>query len=273
MGDADEKLLHEHYELDQEHARLDRPLGIVEYERTQEILLRHLPNAPARIADIGAGPGRYAIWLASLGCEVEARDLVPLHIEHLSAEATSVGSINAKVGDARNIDLDDASVDAVLLLGPLYHLTERQDRLRALREAARIVIPGGPIFVAAISRWSPRLHAEVARSYHRLVDGLHAHTLEVERTGLLPPIWPGAFLGYCHRPQELADEIQEADLDLLDLVSVEGIAFALSDLQERLADAADREIVFAAARELERIPELLGIGPHLLATARRTSVT
>jgi hypothetical protein len=50
---------------------------------------------------------------------------------------------------------------------------------------------------------------------------------------------------------------------------VEGLAFALPDLDERLADATDRAVVLDAARALERVPELLGLSPHLLATARR----
>src|SRR4029453_15161994 len=51
----------------------------------------------------------------------------------------------------------DGSYDAVLLLGPLYHLPERDDRLRALREARRVVKPGGPVVVAAISRFASLL--------------------------------------------------------------------------------------------------------------------
>jgi hypothetical protein len=91
----------------------------------------------------------------------------------------------------------------------------------------------------------------------------------VERTGRLIPLFEGSFSGYCHRPDELRDEILAAGLELVDLVGVEGIAFALSDLEERLRAPVQREIVFDAARAIERIPELLGLSPHLLATARR----
>jgi SAM-dependent methyltransferase len=70
------------------------------------------------IADIGGGPGRYALWLAELGYQVEHRDLMPLHVQQLRDEATGIEGLHTAVCDARDLDLDDDSVDAVLLLGP-----------------------------------------------------------------------------------------------------------------------------------------------------------
>src|SRR5580693_1435214 len=152
--EADDAALRAYYERGMERERLSDGRGDLEYTRTTEIVLRRLPAAPAVVADIGGGPGRYTLWLASLGYQVEHRDLMPLHVEQLTAD-TAGG--HTAVGDVRDLDLPDASVDAVLLLGPLYHLTDRAERVRALRECARIVRPGGPVFAAAISRWAPRI--------------------------------------------------------------------------------------------------------------------
>ncbi len=138
-------------------ARMADPVDRSKFTRTTEIVLRRLPAAPAVVADIGGGPGRYALWLASLGYQVEHRDLMPLHVEQLRAEASGVAGIHTAVGDARDLDLPGASVDAVLLLGPLYHLIDRAERVRALRECARIVRPGGAVFAAVISRWAVRI--------------------------------------------------------------------------------------------------------------------
>jgi hypothetical protein len=91
----------------------------------------------------------------------------------------------------------------------------------------------------------------------------------VERTGWIPPLFYQSFTGYCHRPGQLRAELRGAGLEVVDLVGVEGLAFALSDLEERLADPVGRAVVLDAARAIERVPELLGLGPHLLATARR----
>src|SRR5580692_9731614 len=157
-SDPQHEVMHEYYELGKEAARLSSSgAGRLEFERTQEIVLRHLPKPPATIADIGGGPGRYALWLAGLGYRIVHRDLVPLHVEQVRKTGVAGSSIDSAIGDARSLDLADASVDAVLLLGPLYHLSRRADRVQALREAARIVRPGGPVFGAAISRWATRL--------------------------------------------------------------------------------------------------------------------
>lgn len=263
-------LVHEHYELGLEHDRLATPFGQVEFARTTEVLLRHLPSPPAAVADIGGGPGRYALWLAERGFAVAHRDPVGLHVEQVTAAARRRGAgIEAAVGDARALDLNDASVDAVLVLGPLYHLRRRADRLAALCEAGRVVVPGGPVFVAAISRWAPRLHGGLVERLADRFPSLPSQLDRVERTGILEPLFPGSFSGYCHTPRGLRGEIRAAGLELIDLVSVEGIAFALPDLEQRLADPAARHVVLETARALERVPELVGIGPHLLATARR----
>jgi 2-polyprenyl-3-methyl-5-hydroxy-6-metoxy-1,4-benzoquinol methylase len=106
--------IHAHYAQGKEWDRLGDAKGAIEFERTKEILGRRLPPAPAVIADIGGGPGRYSLWLAELGYTVEHRDLVRLHVEQL--QASSWSTVHAEVGDARDLNLLDASVDAVVLL-------------------------------------------------------------------------------------------------------------------------------------------------------------
>lgn len=259
-----------HYMRGEERDRLLSPFGQVEFARTCEIVERHLPPPPATVADVGGGPGRYALWLAERGYAVHHRDLVDLHLEQLAADAAPGGvAVDSAIADARELDLGDASVDAVLLLGPIYHPPTRGDRVAALAEAARVVRPGGSVFAAAVSRWAPRLHGEVAERLAETHPSIREAVELVERTGRLMPLDEGSFSGYCHRPDELRDEVLASGLELVDLVGVEGIAFALADLEERLAAPATRAVVLDAARSLERIPELLGLSPHLLATARR----
>lgn len=269
VDDTDYAILRDYYGLEQERDRLTEARGVVEYERTKEIVLRRLPAPPAVVADIGGGPGRYSQWLAGRGHQVEHRDLMPLHVRQLQADAATTPGLRTAVGDARDLDLADASVDAVLLLGPLYHLRHRDQRLRALAEARRIVRPGGPVFVAAISRWAPRLDGELRARLYEPYPVIREEIAAVERTGWLPPLFPGSFAAFCHRPQQLRAELRGAGLDVVDLVSVEGMAFMLEDLPARLEDPLDRAVVLEAARAIERVPELLGIGPHLLATAVR----
>jgi hypothetical protein len=131
-----------------------------------------------------------------------------------------------------------------------------------------VVRPGGPVFAVAISRWAARLHGEVAQRLGEEYPVMREAVEIVERTGRLIPLYEGSFSAYCHRPDELRDEVLAAGLELVDLVGVEGIAFTLTDLDERMATPELRAIVLDAARAIERIPELLGVSPHFLATAR-----
>jgi SAM-dependent methyltransferase len=268
--ETEDAALRAYYERGMERERLSDGRGNLEFTRTAEIVLRRLPAAPAIVADIGGGPGRYALWLASLGYQVEHRDLMPLHVEQLTADTAGVTGIHTAVGDVRDLDLADASVDAVLLLGPLYHLIDRAERVGALRECARIVRPGGPVFAAAISRWAARIDGMLRERIYLKHPAVLDLIDRIDRTGMLPPLQEGGFTAFCHRPGELRDEITEAALKVTDLVSVEGPAFILGDLDARMADPADRSVALDVARAIERVPELAGIGPHLIATGIRS---
>src|SRR4051794_18587238 len=131
--------------------------GRLEAERTRELLGRFLPPAPATVLDVGGAEGAYALPLAAAGYTVRLLDPAPVHIEAArAASATQPGTplASAEIGDARELPYADNSADAVLLLGPLYHLTDQRDRLKALDEALRVLRPGGVLFAAAISRFA-----------------------------------------------------------------------------------------------------------------------
>jgi ubiquinone/menaquinone biosynthesis C-methylase UbiE len=258
-----------YYGRGEEKARLQEGHGRLEFERTTEILARHLPDPPARLADIGGGPGRYALWLAEQGYEVEHRDLIELHVEQLKGSLTDEHRVSTAVGDARALTLPGESFDAVLLLGPLYHLSDHDDRVTALREARRILKPGGVLFAAAISRWAVRLDGSLRLRGYRNVPGFQHMVVESERSGWLPPASDDAFTATTHRPGDLASEVTDAGLALTDLLGVEGPAGFFPDVDERMRDDEDRRAVLDSARALERIPEVLGASPHLLAIAKR----
>jgi ubiquinone/menaquinone biosynthesis C-methylase UbiE len=130
-----------------------RTISRLEYVRTRELLERFLPLPPAVVLDIGGGAGGYAVPLQDAGYQVRLLDPISLHVK----QAFEAGVARAEVGDARDLPFDDATADAVLMLGPLYHLTQREDRLRCLREAARVLRGGHRLVVAAISRFASTL--------------------------------------------------------------------------------------------------------------------
>ena len=136
----------EHYSGGEEQARLDG--WSLERLRTEAVIAKMLPAPPARVLDVGGGPGRYSAWMTRAGWRVTLLDPVPLHVAQASAAVPG----RVECGDGRALPHPNASFDAVLVLGPLYHLPDRDDRVAVLQEAARVVRPGGVVVAAAISR-------------------------------------------------------------------------------------------------------------------------
>lgn len=257
----------EHYALGREQGRLSSGHGRLEALRTTELLGRWLPAPPATVLDVGGAAGVHALPLAAQGYAVHLVDPVPLHVGQ--ARAASAGAPRplaaALLGDARALPYDDDSADAVLLLGPLYHLVEREDRLTALREARRVLRPGGVVVAAAISRWASTADGLCAGF---LRDPRFAEMVEQDvRTGVHEnrAQHPGWFAtAWFHRPEELLAEVAEAGFAADGPVAVEGLGGTATDLDAMLDDPGTRERVLAAVRRVEREPSLLGASPHLL---------
>jgi SAM-dependent methyltransferase len=263
--------MREHYEHEiAEGDRLKQGAGRLELVRTQEIVRRHLPSVPLRLLDVGGATGVHAAWLADDGHEVHVVDPMPHHVEQARSLASPTRRITAEVGDARFLSSPDESADAVLLFGPLYHLTEPADRIRALREAARVVRPGGPVFAAAISRFAslldglsrqllfdPAFRAIVERD---LADGQHRN----------PDHRPHWFTtAYFHHPDELSHEAFAAGLEPVEVLGVEGVAGWFGYLFDRWDEPEAQESICFAARAIESEPSLIGASTHLLMVARR----
>src|SRR5215831_19924685 len=150
------KEIEEHYLQSKESERLFGARGELERLRTQAILYRYLPAAPATIFDVGGAAGIYAFPLSKQGYQVHLIDPVELHLEQARSYASTshITLASTTRGDARHLDVPSGSANAVLLLGPLYHLVEYSDRVQALREAQRILRAKGVLFAAAVSRFA-----------------------------------------------------------------------------------------------------------------------
>jgi ubiquinone/menaquinone biosynthesis C-methylase UbiE len=273
MADNSAAEIIRHYTEADEASRLRTGWFQLEQARTRELILRHFPPAPARVIDVGGGAGAYACWLAFLGYEVHLIDPVPRHVEQArgASEAQPRHPLaSATLGDARKVEQADQSADALLMLGPLYHLTERSDRLLALREARRVTRTGAPIFVAAISRFSALLDSlsggffdqpEFAAILDRgLAEGQHRNP-----TNNLQYFTDAVF----HRPDELAAEVQESGLELVDVLPIEGPGWLARDFNRLWSDSRQREHLLAVLRKIEQEPSLIGASSHLLAIGRK----
>lgn len=262
-----------HYSEVDEASRLRTGWFQLEEARTRELILRHLPPAPATIIDAGGGAGGYACWLASRGYKVHLIDPVPKHVEQ--AEAASARQpehplASANVGDARHLAHGDATADAALLLGPLYHLVEPEDRLACLHEVHRVLRGGGIVWGAGISRFASLLDSishgffddpEFARILARdLEDGQHRN----------PTNNPIYFTdAYFHRPGQLSRELLAAGFEVIELAAIEGPGWLAQDFDRLWNDPLQRERLLEAVRKVEHEPSVLGSSSHIMAIGRK----
>jgi SAM-dependent methyltransferase len=253
-----------HYESIREELRIADGFGQLELIRTREILHRHLPPPPCRVLDVGGGTGVHAEWLLDEGYQVHLVDITPRHVAIVQTELGAKG-ITAEVGDARTLTQGDGAFDVVLLLGPLYHLTARADRVRAFAEGARVARPGGVVVAAAISRFAAlfdglsrglQIDSRFKQIVQRdLVDGQH-------RNPTNEPEW--FTTAYFHQPDELRQEAEDGGLGVVALLGVEGLAGWLTSLAPAWSTADGREAILYAARATESEDSLRGLSSHML---------
>jgi SAM-dependent methyltransferase len=262
----------DYYERAPEEARLEQGPFQLEETRTRDLIQRYAPPPPGTVVDVGGAAGAYALWLAEAGYAVHLIDPVPRLVAEAQKRSAAAPRplVSCRVGDARALDVPAETVDVVLLLGPLYHLTDPADRARSLGEAARVLKPGGRLFAAAISRWASALDG-LARDLLQdtrfaliveqdLRDGQHRNP--TERLDYFTT-------AYFHRPEELAAEVQAAGLAVDGVYGLEGPGWILPDVAERMGDTHRRASLLRVARMLETEPSVLGSSAHLLAVAQR----
>lgn len=267
------KEIAEHYASGYESDRLYTGAGKLDCERTREILKRFLPPLPATILDIGGGPGGHACWLARQGHEVHLIDITPLHVQ-LAKEASQCQPeaplASVSVGDACSLSWNAETVDIALLFGPLYHLTDNKDRLKALQEAYRVLKSGGVLLAVGISRFASTFDglrsgflkdlqfAEIVKQ--DLKDGHHRN----------PTQRPQYFMDtFFHHPDELRNEVVEAGFMITGIYGVEGPCWLLPDFDEWWDNEEYQQRLLLIARMLETEPSLLGVSAHLIAVATK----
>jgi ubiquinone/menaquinone biosynthesis C-methylase UbiE len=255
-----------------EESRLASGPSRLEFERTKEVLGRLLPRPPAQIVDVGGAAGVYSSWLAEQGYAVHLVDasarLVEVARARSATSPTPLASLS--VADARRLPQADGSAAAVLVMGPLYHLTSAGDRATALREAFRVLTAGGTIVSAAISRYASTLDGlarklsldpRFAKIRDRdLADGQHRNdtdNLDYFTTA------------YFHRPDDLRSELGQAGFRDVTVLGVEGPAWMLADFDARWDDPALRKDLLDVARALEAQSSVVGISAHLLGIGRK----
>lgn len=261
---------------EKEWSRLAEQSGVIEFAVTTHALQTYLPKA-GRILDLGGGPGRYSIWLAARGYQVVLADLSPNLLEIARKKIIEAG-VQAHMEDivvADACDLGryaDNAFDAILCLGPFYHLTEASDRERAATELVRVLRPGGVAFVAFMPIYN-FLRRTLALADERQHLGQPEFVDQLMQAGVFWNDVPGRFsAGYGVRPEEIAPFWEQRGLNTVALLADTSFAATNARDLEALAQS-DAE---AYARVMKLIvdtasdPSLWGTSVHLVYVGRKS---
>ncbi len=275
MKNNDSSNVREHYKDADEKNRLKAGIGPLEFARMTELIAQHFPSPPAVVCDIGGAAGEYSFWLAEKGYSVHLVDIVPEHIEQArerAAAETGAVPVSMRVGDALDMEYPKGFFDAAFLAGPLYHLTRRENRLRAIGEANRILKPGGILVAYGITRYAALMaglldgriwredYMEMLR--REIPTGLHI------RCGSNDPK-ASLSTAYFHLPSELKAEVEQGGFKVSKVLGVLGPAWMAKDFEDSWHCEERREIILEIARLTENQPDL---GPRTLVVAEKPAL-
>ena len=247
---------------EQEHQRLEQHQ--LEFDLTWRFLEDHLPPR-GHILEIGAATGRYTLPLAKQGYAITVVDISTIQIEFNRKRITAAGlgdSVNFVIGDARNLrEIRKHDYDAVLLMGPLYHLVEQADRKNALREAHNRLRMGGLIFSSFISRYG--IFGDLIKNipwWITLKEEVRSLIAKGRDTDEHPR---DTFRGYFAEVPEIAPLHKAVGFEMVKLVGVEPAISADDDSYNRL-DPEQRKLWLDLLYEISANKTIIGASRHLL---------
>lgn len=254
-----------------EWERLEMPLCSIEFASTSRLIEQYFPSS-GRVGDIGSGPGRYSIELIKRGYEVTLFDISKDELK-LAEEKISALGLKAEavvVGDARDLSHFASEVfDAALYLGPMYHMTESEERMRSLTQLRRILKPGGTAIVAYLNSWGLIRTGitDFPRRYEK-VENLNAMLEE----NVFPP---GALSGFTEcfwsTPPAAKHELTVAGFDILDYAGAEsfasGMGAELANLNKENPEAFQNVVKVAA--ETSTLPQFRDAADHVHFVVRK----
>jgi ubiquinone/menaquinone biosynthesis C-methylase UbiE len=265
------KLISDFYENYSEEERLHRRVGLLEKIRMKEIISRFLCTEDLNIADIGGGPGEYSIWLKKLGHKVSLIDLSPKHIEIAEKRSMREGVELDYVatGNALDTKLQSDTFDIVLILGPLYHLLSRDERILCIKEGHRILKTGGILLCSAISRYASLMYGY----RYKTIDDIDFQLI-VEKdlsTGIHQNLTDKEYFtdSYFHRIDELKDEVLNSGLKVLNTIGIEGPFWWFDDIENYCNNRSNLEIMLRYIKKVESENDIIGASNHLLVIAKK----
>ena len=250
-----------------EHHRLEEHQ--LEFDLTWRFLDAYLPSQ-GEILEIGAGTGHYTLGLVQRGYAVTAVDLSEENLKACRAYLAQAGVEDKAqyiLEDARYLqNVPEKEYDAVLMMGPLYHLVEESDRKMALREAHAHLRLGGVIFSAFISRYG--IWGDILKNAPELLDH-KKEVISVLTRGRDPEDWPkGGFRGYFAKVAEIAPLHEALGFETLKVVGVEPCISADDESYNKL-EGERRKLFLDLFYKISAEPSIVGASSHLLYIGRK----
>lgn len=256
--------------------RLDESIdGRLEFEFTVAELAETLPER-GRVLDAGGGAGRYAVWLAERGYEVDLVDVSRGQLDVAERKLAEYGvddRVSCHRGSIDDLAFAADAFDATLCLGgPLSHLTATGDRERAARELARVTRSGGPVFVSVMGLLGfVQLQALAGRNVRALPALLEHGDYDAD---LLDEYgYDNEFTAtHFFRREELQALLADGGLDVSRITGLEGLGSPLHDAHVRdpveALDDPEREAIVCAFDRLRDDPAVADLSVHMLAVCR-----
>ena len=258
-----------------EWSRLDSPAGRLEFMLSIRHLEKHL--APkATVLDLGGGPGRYAIALAEGGHRTWLAELSPVLVAEAErrVEASRYRDNVIAITQANATDLATygcESFDAVVALGPFYHLTTQAERQAAAREIGRVLAKGGLVFAAFIPRWTG-LSGLIERAAACPKQVSAASFRRAFETGVFENEDNSGFQeGFYAFPEEMQDLFRQEGFEHVETVAVQGLA-AGNEAELQRIEESNPELcreVLAVLDETSRDECIVAYGGHCIYTGRK----
>jgi SAM-dependent methyltransferase len=254
-----------------EETRLNKGMGVFEFERVKTLIEKYTPNSSSKIVDIGGGTGKYSEWLAEKGHQVHLVEPVSKHLKIAQNRANKLkNKFSVRMGESRKLEFPNNYANLIILHGPLYHLQNEEDRNLTIQEAKRVVKNNGIILAFAINYTASTLVGLLNGLIHKkpffemckeeLTIGKHDP----------PEDFPWLLAeAYYHKPEQLKDEFINQGLTYLNTYAVEGMAWLDKDFFSNMLNEKRKRTLLELIQVTENDPYLLPFSPHMMIATQK----
>lgn len=246
------------YEIFNEKERLQSKAAKVEFLTTVSYIEKYL-KAGDKILDIGAGAGAYSLYFAKKGYDVHAVELTDSNVRAFREKITPEMTLELRQGNAKDLScFDDESFDIVLLMGPLYHLSDAGDRSRCIEEAKRVCKKDGKIYFAFINNDMVILSEFCySQDYFKGSDYDHDTFKAVD--------FPFVFF----TAEQCRQMLKDSGITMIHEVASDGVSEMLADKINAMDSESYSQYLKYHAYCCEK-PEMLGRSNHLLFVGKKS---